>query len=97
VRSHVDLTEAPLAKDGVTQYEGNTLLLSNMVLRLREGRRAENPPKLGAEFHGISPLQIPTDAGYFYFQAASWGSVLTLPPRVRRLGGTVSFRGGFCR
>jgi len=27
----------------------------------------------------------------------SWGSVLTLPPRVRRLGGTVSFRGGFCR
>ena len=41
--SHVDLTEAPLVKDGVTQYEGNTLLLSNMVLRLREGRRAENP------------------------------------------------------
>jgi hypothetical protein len=67
VRSHVDLTEAPLAKDGVTQYEGNTLLLSNMVLRLREDRRAENPQKPGAEFHGLSPLQIPTDAGYFYF------------------------------
>src|ERR1700730_2155176 len=95
-RSHVDLTEAPLVKDGVTQYQGNTLLLSNMVLRL-EGRRAENPPETGAGFHGLSPLQIPTDAGYFYFQAVSWGSVLNLPPRVRRLGGTVSFRGGFCR
>ena len=34
----------------------------------------------------------PTDAGYFYFQAVSWGSVLSLPPRVQRLGGTVSFR-----
>ena len=35
MRSHVDLTEAPLAKDGVTQYEATTLLLSkNMVLRL---------------------------------------------------------------
>ena len=67
MRSHVDLTEAPLAKDGVTQYESNTLLLSNMVLRLREGRRAQNPQKPGAEFHGLSPLQIPTDAGYFYF------------------------------
>jgi hypothetical protein len=64
---------------------------------LREGRRAENPPETGAGFRGLSPLQIPTDAGYFYFQAVSWGSVLTLPPRVRRLGGTVSFRGGFCR
>jgi hypothetical protein len=82
--SHVDLTEAPLANDGVMQYEDNTLLLSNVVLRLREGRRAENPQKLGAEFHGLSPPQIPTDAGYFYFQAVSWGSVLSLPPRVRR-------------
>ena len=54
---------APLAKDVVTQYEGNTLLLSNMVLP-------------GAEFRGLSPPQIPTDAGYFYFQAVRWGSVL---------------------
>jgi hypothetical protein len=47
-RSHVDLTEGPLVKDGVTQYEGNTLLLSNMVLRLKEGLRAENSPETGA-------------------------------------------------
>jgi hypothetical protein len=52
----------------VTQYEGTTLLLSNMVLRLREDRGAENPPEPGAGFDGLSPLQIPTDAGYFYFQ-----------------------------
>jgi hypothetical protein len=58
-------------KDAVMQYEGKTLLLSNMVLRLREGRRAENPPETGAGFHGLSPLQIPTDAGYFYFQAVN--------------------------
>jgi hypothetical protein len=38
-----------------------------MVLRLREGRRAENPQKPSAEFHCLSPLQIPTDAGYFLF------------------------------
>jgi len=29
-----------------------------MVLRLRKGCRAENPPKPGTEFHGLSPLQI---------------------------------------
>jgi hypothetical protein len=95
--SHVDLTEAPLAKDGVTQYEGDTLLLSNMVLRLREGRRAENPPKPGAERHGLSPPQIPTDAGYFYFQSVHWGSVLSLPPRVRRSLRRRDGRLGRCR
>jgi hypothetical protein len=35
---------------------------------LREGRRAENPPETGAGFHGLSPLQTPTDAGYFFFR-----------------------------
>ena len=30
------------------------------------------------------PASDSTDAGYFYFQAVSWGSVLTLPPRVRK-------------
>ena len=66
--SHVDLTEAPLAKDGVMQYEDNTLLLSNVVLRLREGRRAENPQKLGAEFHGLSPLTFQLTRAVFIFR-----------------------------
>src|ERR1700731_3316042 len=41
-----------------------------------EGGPPRRESETGAGFHGLSPLQTPTDAGYFYFQAVSWGSGL---------------------
>jgi hypothetical protein len=71
-RSHVDLTEAPLVKNGVTQYEGTTLLLSNMVLRLREDRRAENPQK-PARDSMAKPASDSNWRGLFLFSGCELG------------------------